>query len=78
MWLVQSGMNSIITSMLSVEKGLDVSFCKCYFYNSNIHTNILRKALKNANDIAFLLGIFWVQRALKGSVFIEVKFLISK
>ena len=57
MWLVQSGMNSIITSMLSVEKGLDVSFCKCYFYNSNIHTNILRKALKNSNDIAFLLGI---------------------
>ena len=32
-------------------------FCKCYIYNSNIHTNILRKALKNSNDIAFLLGI---------------------
>ena len=57
MWLIQSGMNSIITSMLSIEKGLDVSFCKCFFYNTSIHSNILRKAAKHRNNIAFLLGL---------------------
>jgi len=40
-----------------MERGLDASFCKCYFYNTHIHSNILRKAVKKTNDIAFLLGI---------------------
>jgi len=56
MWLIQAGMHSIITSALAVEKGLDASFCKCYFYNTNIHSNILRKASTGNNNIAFLLG----------------------
>jgi hypothetical protein len=57
MWLIQAGMHSIITSALAVEKGLDASFCKCYFYNTNIHSNILRKASTGNNNIAFLLGL---------------------
>ena len=57
MWLIQSGMHSMVTSSLAVEQGLDVSFCKCFFYNTHIHSNILRKSLKNSNDIAFLMGI---------------------
>lgn len=57
MWLIQSGMHSVYTTAFALEKGLDVSFCKCYFYNSNIHSNILRKAVKKSKDIAFLLGI---------------------
>jgi len=57
MWLIQSGMHGIVTSMLALDKGLDVSFCKCYFYNPHIHTNILRKAVKTENDIAFILSI---------------------
>ena len=57
MWLIQAGMHSIITSALAVEKGLDASFCKCYFYNTNIHSNILRKASRGSNNIAFLLGL---------------------
>ena len=57
MWLIQSGMHGILTSAFAVEKGLDVSFCKCYFYNNYIHTNILRKANKNSKNIAFLLGL---------------------
>ena len=57
MWLIQSGMHSIILSALSVEQGLDASFCKCFFYNHHIHTNILRKAKKRPGDIAFLLGL---------------------
>ena len=28
-----------------------------FFYNTHIHSNILRKSSKNKNDIAFLLGI---------------------
>ena len=57
MWLIQAGMHSIITSALAVDKGLDASFCKCFFYNTNIHTNILRKAKRRPGDIAFLLGL---------------------
>ena len=57
MWLIQSGMHGILTSAFAIEKGLDVSFCKCYFYNNYIHTNILRKANKNSKNIAFLLGL---------------------
>ncbi len=48
----QAGMNAMVTVMLALEKNLDVSFCKCYFYNNAIHTNILAK-----NKPAFLLGI---------------------
>ena len=57
MWLIQSGMHGILTSVFAIEKGLDASFCKCYFYNNYIHTNILRKANKNSKNIAFLLGL---------------------
>ena len=32
MWLIQAGMHSILTATLAVEKGLDASFCKCFFY----------------------------------------------
>lgn len=48
----QAGMNAMVTVMLALEKNLDVSFCKCYFYNNAIHTNILAK-----RKPAFLLGI---------------------
>lgn len=57
MWLIQSGMHSILTTAFALEKGLDASFCKCFFYNTHIHSNILRKAAKKTNNIAFLLGI---------------------
>ena len=57
MWLIQSGMHSILTSTLAVEKGLDASFCKCFEYFPNLHSNILRKAFKNSSNIAFLLGL---------------------
>ena len=57
MWLIQSGMHGILTSAFAIEKGLDASFCKCFFYNTHIHSNILRKAAKNYEGIAFLLGI---------------------
>ena len=62
MWLIQSGMHSIILSALAVEQGLDASFCKCYFYNHHIHTNILRKAKKRPGDIAFLLGLGYADK----------------
>ena len=48
----QAGMNAMVTVMLALEKNLDVSFCKCFFYNNAIHTNILAK-----RKPAFLLGI---------------------
>ena len=57
MWLIQSGMHGILTSAFAIEKGLDASFCKCYFYNTYLHTNILRKSIKKSNNIAFLLGL---------------------
>jgi|TARA_B110000858_G_scaffold198149_1_gene262844 hypothetical protein len=49
---IQAGMHSMVTSLLSLEKGLDVSFCRCYFYNENIHTDILAKGFP-----PFMLGI---------------------
>lgn len=57
MWLIQAGMHSIITSALALDNGLDASFCKCFFYNTSIHSNILRKAKRRPGDIAFLLGL---------------------
>lgn len=48
----QAGMNAMVTVMLALEKNLDVSFCKCYFYNKAIHTDILAKGKP-----AFMLGI---------------------
>ena len=48
----QCGMHAMVTSMLALEKGLEVSFCKCYFYNENIHSDITLKS-----GSAFLLGI---------------------
>ena len=48
----QDGFYSMVVSLLALEKGLDVSFCKCYFYNENIHSDI---SLKKGS--AFLLGI---------------------
>ena len=56
-WLIQAGMHGIVTSMLAIEKGLDASFCKCYFYNTHIHSNILRKVRTSFDNIAFTLGI---------------------
>lgn len=47
----QSGINAMVVSMLALEQGLDVSFCKCFFYNENVHSDI---SLMNP---AFVLGI---------------------
>ena len=48
----QAGMNAMVTTMLAVEKGLDVSFCKCYFYEPAIHNDITVKP-----GLAFVVGI---------------------
>ena len=48
----QAGMNAMVITMLAMEQGLDVSYCKCYFYNKAIHTDIMAKGKP-----AFLLGI---------------------
>ena len=50
-------MHGIVTSMMAIEKVLDASFCKCYFYNTHIHSNILRKVRTSFDNIAFTLGI---------------------
>ena len=55
MWLIQAGMHSILTSTLALEKGLDASFCKCFFYNTNIHSNILRKAVKKSKRYSIFI-----------------------
>ena len=47
----QSGMNATIIAMLALEQGFDVSFCNCFFYNENIHSDI--RLIKPA----FVLGI---------------------
>ena len=48
----QSGMNAMVITLLAMEQGLDVSYCKCYFYNKAIHTDIMARGKP-----AFLLGI---------------------
>lgn len=48
----QAGMNAMVITMLALEKGLDVSYCKCYFYNKAIHTDIMAKG-----NPAFLLSL---------------------
>ena len=47
----QSGINATIIAMLALEQGLDVSFCNCFFYNENIHSDI--RLIRPA----FVLGI---------------------
>lgn len=56
----QCGMNAMVVSMLALEQGLDVSFCKCYFYNENIHTDITLK-----KKSAFLLGIGYADKDMQ-------------
>jgi hypothetical protein len=48
----QCGMNAMVTSLLAVEQGLDVSFCKCYFYHPMVHNDITHRP-----GLAFTLGI---------------------
>tara|TARA_Y100001938_G_C8044022_1_gene407785 strand:- start:335 stop:1048 length:714 start_codon:yes stop_codon:yes gene_type:complete len=52
-WIIQSAMHGISTAYLCAEKDLYASFCRCYFYNQFIHTDILRPS----DDTAFMLGI---------------------
>ena len=56
----QSGMNAMVITTLAIKKGLDVSYCKCYFYNKAIHTDIMAKG-----NPAFLLGIGYSDQSKK-------------
>ena len=52
-WVIQASMHGISTSYICAENKLYASFCRCYFYNHLIHTDILRPDEKTA----FMLGI---------------------
>jgi len=69
----QCGINAMVVTMLALEQGLDVSFCKCFFYTEKLHSDI---ALSNP---AFVLGIgyrdsakedvkTWIQKPLPDEV----------
>ncbi len=49
---IQAGMNATVLTLLALKEGLEVSFCKCYFYNKNLHTEILADRMPT-----FTLGI---------------------
>ena len=52
-WVTQAAMHGISTAYMCAEQGLHASFCKCYFYNEHIKTDILREG----ENTAFMLGI---------------------
>ena len=52
-WVIQASMHGISTSYICAENKLYASFCRCYFYNQFIHSDILRPG----DDTAFMLGI---------------------
>ena len=56
----QAGMHALVTSMLALEKDIDVSFCRCYFYHEKIHTDVLLK-----KGLPFLLGLGYRDRTKK-------------
>ena len=41
-WIIQASMHGISTAYICAENKLYASFCRCYFYNHLIHTDILR------------------------------------
>ena len=52
-WIIQASMHGISTAYICSENKLYASFCRCYFYNHLIHTDILRPD----EQTAFMLGI---------------------
>ena len=52
-WIIQASMHGISTAYICAENKLYASFCRCYFYNHLIHTDILRPD----EQTAFMLGI---------------------
>ena len=52
-WVIQASMHGISTAYICAENKLYASFCRCYFYNHLIHTDILRPDERTA----FMLGI---------------------
>ena len=52
-WVIQASMHGISTSYICAENKLYASFCRCYFYNHLIHTDILRPD----EQTTFMLGI---------------------
>ncbi len=56
-WVIQSSMHGITTAYLCTEQGLNASFCRCFFYDEIMPTDILLKSKQPKKDIAFLLGI---------------------
>ena len=52
-WIIQASMHGISTAYICAENKLYASFCRCYFYNHLIHTDILRPDERTA----FMLGI---------------------
>ena len=52
-WVIQVSMHGISTAYICAENKLYASFCRCYFYNHLIHTDILRPDERTA----FMLGI---------------------
>ena len=54
-WVIQASMHGISTAYICAENKLYASFCKCYFYNKFIDSNIIKD--KKIEDTAFLLGI---------------------
>ena len=56
-WIIQASMHCITTAYLCAEKGLNASFCRCFFYDELMPTDILLKSIKPKKEITFLLGI---------------------
>ena len=56
-WIIQASMHGITTAYLCAEKGLNASFCRCFFYDELMPTDILLKSNRPKKEITFLLGI---------------------
>ena len=56
-WVIQASMHGITTAYLCEEKGLQASFCRCFFQDDLLPNNVLPKHIKVKNQVAFLLGI---------------------
>lgn len=56
-WMISASMHAYGTTLLSAEKGLHASFCKCYYHSYKNFNNILAPLKHGFSNIAFLLGI---------------------
>ena len=56
-WYISAGMHGISLNYLAADRGIYGSFCKCFHWDKNNSTEILKPAERKPKNIAFMIGL---------------------